>query len=478
MPSGTAACELHVAPCCTPSERARELASVPVLGITAVTSYNMKLYGDMCSMASPVCNVSRPRSQACATCPGHTSQLPAAPAAPAQDPRAQTNSRQNLLIGLCNQPPHWFAPTMQGGKFNSHPDEQVGLIPAFCPSHETCSSWALGFPLLSLPSVDTTLGTRLWNMSLPNRIRTAPPSDHSYAVLTAPSSPWTQKPVCLATLGCQRDPKRQALNPDATPFTPKRDKEQDGASPFEAVMEPKPRRHWGDLESDEPLSDSDDCLSDIDNDAASQVFDGLMKPSASTATPALKETLTRSLLIQSFSCLSQPCSSIDTTDRCSPASDESPTPLVQQAHSTTVGFSLCTVPEMALPLSEELATKESVLSSNLCNQRVSVRVEPQDGRRRGYAGLLGLVNGSGESRGTCGFAPSLEPVLAAETDGQVHSLPCMLWAFPQEVQPLSHPWWYRLAHLFAHAAYAFVVLHVGEFERMLLAQLIWQRQCR
>jgi hypothetical protein len=264
-------------------------------------------------------------------------------------------------------------------------------------------------------------------MSLPSRIRTAPPSDQSCAVPTA-LSPWTHKPVCPGTFGCQRGPQRQALNPDATPFTLERDKEQDGASPFETVSEPKPRRHWGDLESDELLSDSDDYyLSDCDDGAALQVSDGLMKPSASTTpTPALEDTLTRSLLIQSFSCLSQPCSSIDTTDRCSLDSDESHTPIVQQAHSTTVGFRLCTVPEMALPLSEAAATGESVLSSNLGNQRVSVQVEPQDDRRHGYAGLLGLVIGSGESRGTGGIAPSLEPLLAAEADCQVRSLSCTL----------------------------------------------------
>lgn len=178
----------------------------------------------------------------------------------------------------------------------------------------------------------------------------------------------------------------------------------------------RPWQSWGDMSDDmSDLEDDEVALPDATGPAPhgspppASSKDGARHDGGRQDSTSPGSNWTRSLLIQSFSGMSAP-SSGSVLDRGSPASDESPTPLVQQSHSTTVGFTLGAVPE-------------SQAESNLANSRVLVPIDPDDGHRQGYAGLLTL---SKSSKDGCGKVPTIEPVLSAECDDKVCTpLPCV-----------------------------------------------------
>ena len=214
------------------------------------------------------------------------------------------------------------------------------------------------------------------------------------------------------------------LNPKAQPFTP-------GASqafPFAEPTSSARRREWADLDSDAALSDIDGAASDDEGSVSSSAASAASpyKEGTTEFVPAtLAETLSRSLLIQSFNGLarSQPHSGASTSERLSPDSHDSPTPVARQALNTTVGFALAPVPETDVAVALAREAPPPMTPTGAHNSRVSMPVAQHGERRHGYAGLLDLAQTSGRYDCEAMQAPALEPVRDDGDDERVRSLP-------------------------------------------------------
>ena len=206
------------------------------------------------------------------------------------------------------------------------------------------------------------------------------------------------------------------LNPAAAPFLP-------GTS--QGGAHTPGRIDWADLDSDLSVSDEDVLP------AMSRDVDIAQPSGADKAHPSLSDTqhltdaLARSLLIQSFSGLSGQGSSASTSARVSPDSHDSPTPVTRHTpvHSTTVGFSLCTVPEAGVAPPRSPSPAES---ASRVNARVSVPIDATVSHRHGYAGLLGLAKSADEQIGVV-HTPSLHAVDHAVTDVKVCDQRLFTW---------------------------------------------------
>jgi hypothetical protein len=247
---------------------------------------------------------------------------------------------------------------------------------------------------------------------------TQPPSPHSN-----PASGQSIARAQLPSLRSTHVAIKAALNPNAEPFTPKAAAEH---SVFSATAtHSRARRDWADLDSDEAASDVDDTASETsagDRVAAGQL-DAEKAAGTAAAVASLSDALTHSLLIQSFGGLSHAGSSASASERLSPDSHDSPAPVVQQQppqHNTTVGFSLCQIPEASVPV---LRSRDAPVSgsSNHANLRVSVPIDSRTPHRHGYAGLLGHAKASVDSGAANALEPALEPVDSVEDDEKVCS---------------------------------------------------------
>ena len=142
----------------------------------------------------------------------------------------------------------------------------------------------------------------------------------------------------------------------------------------------------------------DDTLSENEL-PASPLAEG--KPEAALPPASITDTLTQSLLVQSFSGLSATCSSSpDIVDRSGLLTADL---LQRYSHGASGDADSHTAP---LPLPAGL-------------RRVAVPVHPGEDRRRGYAGLLSMLQRTACGAGDDAQQPALRPVSAGEDDPQV-----------------------------------------------------------
>ena len=186
--------------------------------------------------------------------------------------------------------------------------------------------------------------------------------------------------------------------------------EREGShSPARSMWHASGTKDWADMQSDD----------EVDNTCGQPSTDAetVGKADDAFALPPLANALTHSLLIQSFNTASRANSAITSTAHPSPENSESPSTVVWQPHSTTVGFEpLSTVPEAACAAST--ASSAAVVPPAVSSVKVSVPIAPSSVHRHGYAGLLGAF-GSAEP------TPERTPCLDAVSDVQDAQVCCL-----------------------------------------------------
>ena len=257
-------------------------------------------------------------------------------------------------------------------------------------------------------------------MSLPQRPSALAGGQSSAAASSRASAVETRFSKTLASVAAPPP----TLNPKAQPFTPTGASQ---ASPFAEPSSSARRREWADLDSDAALSDTDGAASDDEGSVSSSAASAASpyKEGTTDSVPVtLAETLSRSLLIQSFNGLarSQPGSGASTSERLSPDSHDSPTPVARQTLNTTVGFALAPVPETDVAVALAREAPPPLTPTGAHNSRVSMPVAQHGERRHGYAGLLDLAQTSGRYDCEATQAPALEPVRDDGNDERVRTL--------------------------------------------------------